>query len=211
MMTIVMMTIRRNVLPKWFTSNFMNNEAVLTVVKYCFFTIKIESYHPWTMFPWSVLLTHSVNEIYVEGRMIWFIEAPEHYSQTLKISSKIVTHWFSGGVDKGLCPSITSLRPGSVAQRCDALCAGDRVTAVNGISTSRLKHDEIVNLLRGVEDRAVLELEYPLPNFRKSCSPHWGRGEFNLRHAVVRNMTCNVRLHVLNMVPIIWNFQCATG
>jgi C-terminal processing protease CtpA/Prc len=74
----------------------------------------------------------------------------------------------SGGVDKGLCPSISSLRPGSVAQRCDALCAGDRVTVVNGISTSRLKHDEIVSLLRGVEDRAVLELEYPLPSFRKS-------------------------------------------
>jgi hypothetical protein len=74
----------------------------------------------------------------------------------------------SGGVDKGLCPSIGSLRPGSVAQRCDALCAGDRVTAVNGISTSRLKHDEIVSLLRGVEDRAVLELAYPLPSFRKS-------------------------------------------
>jgi hypothetical protein len=74
----------------------------------------------------------------------------------------------SGGVDKGLCPSISSLRPGSVAQRCDALCAGDRVTAVNGISTSRLKHDEIVSLLRGVEDRAVLDLEYPLPSFRKS-------------------------------------------
>ncbi|XP_023709874.1 glutamate receptor-interacting protein 2 isoform X2 [Cryptotermes secundus] len=71
----------------------------------------------------------------------------------------------SGGVDKGLCPSISSLRPGSVAQRCDALCAGDRVTAVNGISTTRLKHDEIVSLLRGVEDRAVLELEYPLPSF----------------------------------------------
>lgn len=69
------------------------------------------------------------------------------------------------GVDKGLCPSISSLRPGSVAQRCDALCAGDRVTAVNGISTSRLKHDEIVSLLRGVEDRAVLELEYPLPSY----------------------------------------------
>jgi len=126
------------------------------------------------MFPWSVLLTHSVNEIGVEGPVIRFFEAPEHYSQTLKLSSKNVTCWFSGGVDKGLCPSITSLRPGSVAQRCDALCAGDRVTAVNGISTSRLKHDEIVSLLRGVEDRAVLELEYPLPNFCKSCSPHWG-------------------------------------
>jgi len=126
------------------------------------------------MFPWSVLLTHSVKKICVEGPVIWFFEASEHYSQTLKLSSKILTYWFSGGVDKGLCPSITSLRPGSVAQRCDALCAGDRVTAVNGINTSRLKHDEIVSLLRGVEDRAVLELEYPLPNFRKSCSPHWG-------------------------------------
>ncbi|KAJ9589081.1 hypothetical protein L9F63_017626, partial [Diploptera punctata] len=72
------------------------------------------------------------------------------------------------GVDKGLCPSISSLRPGSVAQRCDALCTGDRVTAVNGISTSRLKHDEIVSLLRGVEDRAVLELEYPLPSYQNS-------------------------------------------
>lgn len=79
--------------------------------------------------------------------------------------------FLAGGVDKGLCPSISSLRPGSVAQRCDGLCAGDRVTAVNGISTSHLKHDEIVSLLRGVEDRAVLELEYPLPPFRKSYLP----------------------------------------
>jgi len=116
-----------------------------------------------------------------------------------------VTYCFSGGVDKGLCPSITSLRPGSVAQRCDALCAGDRVTAVNGINTSRLKHDEIVSLLRGVEDRAVLELEYPLPNFRKSCSPQWGRGKvsFSLKICCNQKQVCIVSLYVLNMVPII--------
>jgi hypothetical protein len=41
------------------------------------------------------------------------------------------------------------------------------VAAVNGIGTNRLKHDEIASLLRGVEDKAVLELESPLPKFCK--------------------------------------------
>ncbi|XP_066993611.2 glutamate receptor-interacting protein 1 isoform X2 [Anabrus simplex] len=68
------------------------------------------------------------------------------------------------GVDRALCPSIGALRPGSAAQRSDALCPGDRITAVNGIRTANLRHDELVNLLRNVQGRAVLDVEYPLPD-----------------------------------------------
>ncbi|XP_064483424.1 glutamate receptor-interacting protein 2-like isoform X2 [Ornithodoros turicata] len=69
----------------------------------------------------------------------------------------------SGGIDKGAHPKIASLRPGSIVHRCDALAVGDRIVAVNGIRTSKLKHDEIVNLLKNAGQRVVLDIEYEIP------------------------------------------------
>ncbi|XP_077546378.1 glutamate receptor interacting protein isoform X3 [Haemaphysalis longicornis] len=70
----------------------------------------------------------------------------------------------SGGIDKGARPKVESLRPGSIAHRCDALAIGDHIVAVNGIRTSKLKHDEIVNLLKNAGDKVVLDVEYEIPS-----------------------------------------------
>ncbi|KAL3202575.1 hypothetical protein MRX96_042396 [Rhipicephalus microplus] len=70
----------------------------------------------------------------------------------------------SGGIDKGSRPKVESLRPGSIAHRCDALAVGDHIVAVNGIRTSKLKHDEIVNLLKNAGDKVVLDVEYEIPS-----------------------------------------------
>lgn len=40
---------------------------------------------------------------------------------------------------------------------------GDHIRSVNGIRLARLRHDEIVALLRNVGERVVLEVEYELP------------------------------------------------
>ena len=50
-----------------------------------------------------------------------------------------------------------------MASRCDLLQVGDLISAVNGIRTSRLKHEDIINLLKNVGDVLNLELEYELP------------------------------------------------
>ncbi|CAN8001135.1 unnamed protein product, partial [Ixodes hexagonus] len=70
----------------------------------------------------------------------------------------------SGGIDKGSRPKVESLRPGSIAHRCDALAVGDHIVAVNGIRTGKLKHDEIVNLLKNAGDKVVLDVEYEIPS-----------------------------------------------
>ncbi|XP_032809922.2 glutamate receptor-interacting protein 1-like isoform X1 [Petromyzon marinus] len=69
----------------------------------------------------------------------------------------------SGGADKDSKPRVSSLRAGGVAAKSDQLCVGDYLHSVNGIHVSRLRHEEIVSLLRSIGERALLEVEYPLP------------------------------------------------
>ena len=52
--------------------------------------------------------------------------------------------------------------------RSDSLEVGDYIVAVNGIRTANLRHEEIVNLLKNAGERVILELEYELPDPRKS-------------------------------------------
>ena len=52
--------------------------------------------------------------------------------------------------------------------RSDLLEVGDFILSVNGIRTHMLKHDEIVSLLLNANDSVVLEIEYELPEPRKS-------------------------------------------
>jgi hypothetical protein len=66
---------------------------------------------------------------------------------------------------------VEHLRAGGMASRCDLLQVGDLISAVNGIRTSRLKHEDIINLLKNVGDVLNLELEYELPPAIIS-SPH---------------------------------------
>ncbi|CAE1267147.1 GRIP [Acanthosepion pharaonis] len=69
----------------------------------------------------------------------------------------------SGGVDKNCRPQVSNLRPGSIAHRCDALEVGDFILSVNGIRTSGLRHEEIVNLLKNAGEHVILEVEYEVP------------------------------------------------
>lgn len=84
----------------------------------------------------------------------------------------------AGGVDKHVRPHITNLRPGSIAHRSDLLQVGDTLLSVNGIKTSAMKHDEIINLLKNADENVRLEIEYTLPDlgpmdvFSVHCQQH---------------------------------------
>lgn len=42
---------------------------------------------------------------------------------------------------------------------------GDYIKSVNGINLSKLRHDEIISLLKNIGERVMLEVEYELPPF----------------------------------------------
>ncbi|XP_072928604.1 glutamate receptor-interacting protein 2 isoform X2 [Hemitrygon akajei] len=69
----------------------------------------------------------------------------------------------SGGTDKDGKPRVSNLRPGGLAARSDQLNIGDYIKSVNGINLTKLRHDEIISLLKNVGERVVLEVEYKLP------------------------------------------------
>uniref|UniRef100_A0A452UQM3 Glutamate receptor interacting protein 2 n=1 Tax=Ursus maritimus TaxID=29073 RepID=A0A452UQM3_URSMA len=64
----------------------------------------------------------------------------------------------SGGTDKDGKPRVSNLRPGGLAAR-----VGDYIRSVNGIHLTRLRHDDIITVLKNVGERVVLEVEYELP------------------------------------------------
>uniref|UniRef100_A0A3P9PUB8 Glutamate receptor interacting protein 2a n=1 Tax=Poecilia reticulata TaxID=8081 RepID=A0A3P9PUB8_POERE len=70
----------------------------------------------------------------------------------------------SGGSDKDGKPRVSNLRPGGLAARSDQLNVGDYIKSVNGINLSKLRHDEIISLLKNIGERVVLEVEYELPS-----------------------------------------------
>lgn len=51
------------------------------------------------------------------------------------------------------------------SHRSDQLNVGDYIKSVNGINLSKLRHDEIISLLKNIGERVVLEVEYELPPF----------------------------------------------
>ncbi|XP_062402385.1 glutamate receptor-interacting protein 2 [Sardina pilchardus] len=69
----------------------------------------------------------------------------------------------SGGTDKDGKPRVSNLRPGGLAARSDQLNVGDYIKSVNGINLTKLRHEEIISLLKNVGERVVLEVEYELP------------------------------------------------
>uniref|UniRef100_A0A8C7M8I8 Glutamate receptor interacting protein 2a n=1 Tax=Oncorhynchus kisutch TaxID=8019 RepID=A0A8C7M8I8_ONCKI len=76
----------------------------------------------------------------------------------------------SGGSDKDGKPRVSNLRPGGLAARSDQLNVGDYIKSVNGINLSKLRHEEIISLLKNIGERVVLEVEYELPPFGMSTS-----------------------------------------
>ena len=55
--------------------------------------------------------------------------------------------------------------------RSDQLNVGDYIKSVNGINLSKLRHDEIISLLKNIGERVVLEVEYELPPFGRLSVP----------------------------------------
>ncbi|TMS16028.1 Glutamate receptor-interacting protein 2 [Larimichthys crocea] len=76
----------------------------------------------------------------------------------------------SGGSDKDGKPRVSNLRPGGLAARSDQLNVGDYIKSVNGINLSKLRHDEIISLLKNIGERVVLEVEYELPPYVQNPS-----------------------------------------
>lgn len=68
--------------------------------------------------------------------------------------------WEGGCECWHLAPCLCS---GLLAPRSDLLNVGDYIRSVNGIHLTRLRHDEIITLLKNVGERVVLEVEYELP------------------------------------------------
>ena len=68
----------------------------------------------------------------------------------------------SGGADKDYPATVSCLRPGSMAHRCDQIQVGDRLVCVNNIDVRQLKHDEVYTLLRNAGDSVRLTFEYDL-------------------------------------------------
>lgn len=48
--------------------------------------------------------------------------------------------------------------------RSDLLQVGDILVSVNGIKTSAMRHEEIINLMKNATENVRLEIEYELPD-----------------------------------------------
>ena len=67
-------------------------------------------------------------------------------------------------------PTFSIVNPSSCLHRSDQLNVGDYIKSVNGINLSKLRHDEIISLLKNIGERVVLEVDYELPPFGTSTS-----------------------------------------
>ncbi|KAM8931117.1 glutamate receptor-interacting protein 2 [Pelodytes ibericus] len=93
---------------------------------------------------------------------------PEEFSgitivELIKKEGSTLGLTISGGTDKDGKPRVSNLRPGGLATRSDQLNIGDYIKSVNGINLTKLRHEEIISLLKNVGERVVLEVEYELP------------------------------------------------
>ena len=72
------------------------------------------------------------------------------YSVTATFSKQCTSDFFKSSVISLLC-------------RSDQLNVGDYIKSVNGINLTKLRHEEIISLLKNVGERVLLEVEYELP------------------------------------------------
>ncbi|VDM24719.1 unnamed protein product [Toxocara canis] len=66
------------------------------------------------------------------------------------------------GSDRAFPPTVSFLRPGFIAHRCDQLQVGERITLVNGIPVNGLTHDHVLTVLRNAGTDVHLQVEYDL-------------------------------------------------
>uniref|UniRef100_A0A8C4ZWY9 Glutamate receptor interacting protein 2 n=1 Tax=Gadus morhua TaxID=8049 RepID=A0A8C4ZWY9_GADMO len=92
----------------------------------------------------------------VSVRGVTMVELVKREGSTLGLT-------ISGGTDKEGKPRVSNLRPGGLAARSDQLNVGDYIKSVNGINLTKLRHEEIISLLKNVGERVLLEVEYELP------------------------------------------------
>uniref|UniRef100_A0A8C2WUX6 Glutamate receptor interacting protein 2 n=1 Tax=Cyclopterus lumpus TaxID=8103 RepID=A0A8C2WUX6_CYCLU len=85
------------------------------------------------------------------------------HTHTLHPGDSTLGLTISGGTDKDGKPRVSNLRPGGLAARSDQLNVGDYIKSVNGINLTKLRHEEIISLLKNVGERVLLEVEYELP------------------------------------------------
>ncbi|KAM9800049.1 glutamate receptor-interacting protein 2 [Syngnathus typhle] len=101
----------------------------------------------------ATLRRHSIPEAL---RGVTMVELVKKEGSTLGLT-------ISGGTDKDGKPRVSNLRPGGLAARSDQLNVGDYIKSVNGINLTKLRHEEIISLLKNVGERVLLEVEYELP------------------------------------------------
>ncbi|XP_075039775.1 glutamate receptor-interacting protein 2 isoform X7 [Mixophyes fleayi] len=104
----------------------------------------------------DVALVSRRQSIPEEFRGVTIVELLKKEGSTLGLT-------ISGGTDKDGKPRVSNLRPGGLAARSDQLNIGDYIKSVNGINLTKLRHEEIISLLKNVGERVVLEVEYELP------------------------------------------------
>uniref|UniRef100_A0A0N4VH75 PDZ domain-containing protein n=1 Tax=Enterobius vermicularis TaxID=51028 RepID=A0A0N4VH75_ENTVE len=84
----------------------------------------------------------------------------------------------TGGSDRSYPPTVSFLRPGYIAHRCDQLQIGEQLTHVNNIAVQDLTHDEVLSILRNAGTEVSLRVEYDLnqpyflwpPNSMRKCT-----------------------------------------
>uniref|UniRef100_A0A8C6MIB9 Glutamate receptor interacting protein 2 n=1 Tax=Nothobranchius furzeri TaxID=105023 RepID=A0A8C6MIB9_NOTFU len=100
---------------------------------------------------------HNANASFIVSlRGVTMVELVKKEGSTLGLT-------ISGGTDKDGKPRVSNLRPGGLAARSDQLNVGDYIKSVNGINLTKLRHEEIISLLKNVGERVLLEVEYELP------------------------------------------------
>uniref|UniRef100_A0A3Q1BLD7 PDZ domain-containing protein n=1 Tax=Amphiprion ocellaris TaxID=80972 RepID=A0A3Q1BLD7_AMPOC len=122
---------------------------------------------------WRVLIVHNNckgsfkvwQQLWVRFRNLGYCEALRGVTmvELVKKEGSTLGLTISGGTDKDGKPRVSNLRPGGLAARSDQLNVGDYIKSVNGINLTKLRHEEIISLLKNVGERVLLEVEYELP------------------------------------------------
>ncbi|VDK22100.1 unnamed protein product [Taenia asiatica] len=76
----------------------------------------------------------------------------------------------SGGIDRGYPPRITTIKPGSIADKSDCILVNDVIKSINGAATANFTHEQIVKLTKNADAVICLQLEYVLTDFVKAAT-----------------------------------------
>ncbi|KAL5109318.1 Glutamate receptor-interacting protein 1 [Taenia crassiceps] len=99
------------------------------------------------------------------GTMYGSIEVTLHKQKYASLGITV-----SGGIDRGYPPRITTIKPGSIADRSDCILVNDVIKSINGAATANYTHEQIVKLTKNADATIRLELEYALADFVKAAT-----------------------------------------